>query len=154
MSCREISGSLSVSVEVGKLIRNIIGQAISRNETDVNSLYEFIEGIGNRIGQAQPIGKDFDFTCIIFESPGYWYTSTLELAGQNMVKRILHLIKEEQLDMEESEAFEEEMSADSDEPEVNKIRALIRQGIEEIIDEIENSSTNIANQALEHIHSK
>ena len=67
----------------------------------------------------------------------------IEFASGNMIKRIFHLIKEEGDDVD----------SNLDSPEEESLGAVIRQGISEILDEIENSSSNIASQALEHIHS-
>ena len=69
-----------------------------------------------------------------------------------MVKRILHLITEEQQEMDRDSLDEDQLEEVDDE--MNRLRAFVRQGITELIDEIENSTTNIANQALEHIHSR
>ncbi len=68
-----------------------------------------------------------------------------------MVKRVLHMIEEESSELQSGELDEESIHGESG---TSNLVGLVRQGIIELIDEIENSSANIANQALEHIHSK
>lgn len=75
----------------------------------------------------------------------------IEPAGQNMAKRVLHMIEEENSDLNNGESDDESALEESG---TSQLVARVRQGIVELIDEIENSCTNIANQALEHIHSK
>ncbi len=53
---RQITGSLAVAVETGKLIRNLIGQATSKKDGDVSTLIEFIKTISDKITKAQPFG--------------------------------------------------------------------------------------------------
>jgi translation initiation factor 2B subunit (eIF-2B alpha/beta/delta family) len=145
---REISGSYDVAIEVGKLIRNIIGQAASKNQTDVNALYDFIDDVGNRLVQAQPIGKAFG--SIRKETDTDKRTLKTELVAQNMAKKIIHIVKE--LSRVSDDA--DESTTDSEEPQVNQVLSLIRQETLGIIDRIEATSNLIANQAHEHIHSK
>ena len=111
---REVSGSLAVALETGKLIKNLIGHL-----TKANDVEEFVGKIGEKLIAAQPI----------------------EFASGNMIKRIFHLIHEEGEDGNEDYSEEESFGA------------VILQGISDILDEIENTSSNIASQSLEHIHS-
>ena len=47
---------MAVAIETGKLIRNIIGQATSKKDSDLSALTKSIELVGQKISQAQPIG--------------------------------------------------------------------------------------------------
>lgn len=77
----------------------------------------------------------------------------IELAVGNMVKRVLHLIKEEHNII--TEAREDTGEGDDEYEDNNRnFAADVKQSIEEMIDELENTSTNISGQAWEHIHSK
>ena len=118
---RQISGSYAVALETGKLVKNLIGQFKPNSDQD---LAEMVEMIGKTLVAAQPI----------------------EFASGNMIKRILHLILEE----DQSKIGD---GGSLDYPEDESLSAIIRQGITDILDEIENSKINIASQALEHIHS-
>lgn len=116
---RQISGSFAVALETGKLIKNLIGHL-----TKALDVQEVVGSIGQKLVAAQPI----------------------EFASGNMIKRIFHLIQEE-------EAVDKNEDGSLDGLEEESLGAVIRQGISEILDEIENSCSNIASQALEHIHS-
>jgi translation initiation factor eIF-2B subunit beta len=72
----------------------------------------------------------------------------IEYATTSTSKRILHII------MEETMEFRKGQDSDSEEKSFrDEIRPMVVQGIQEMMDEMETSSGNIAQQALEHIHS-
>lgn len=77
----------------------------------------------------------------------------LEFSASNTCRRILHIIHEEKLELdilqEETSAAEEETLGFRE-----SMKSFVLQGIAEIMDEIETSSSHVASQALEHIHTK
>ena len=76
----------------------------------------------------------------------------IELSAGSMAKRVLHLIREEEhvLDVEPDV---DESESDADSSIKDRMKIFLRQGISEMIDELETASSNVAAQALEHIHS-
>jgi translation initiation factor eIF-2B subunit beta len=74
---------------------------------------------------------------------------TIELSVENMVRRVLNLIREEDYSISAEAGSEMSQQEKRDLLKHNVIDA-----IREMIDELENASSNIASQALEHIHSK
>jgi hypothetical protein len=71
-----------------------------------------------------------------------------EFAVDSTGQRILNIVIEEELAYYSENEDEEEISLR------DSIRGLILQEITDFMDEIEISVVNIANQALEHIHSR
>ncbi|TPX62441.1 S-methyl-5-thioribose-1-phosphate isomerase [Spizellomyces sp. 'palustris'] len=130
---RQIVGSYNVAIATSRLLRNVV--AASRCN-DVEQLSALVKEVGSRLEGAQPI----------------------ELAVGNMVKRVLHLIKEEHNVVTEASDAAETAETTSETDDFGERRrnfvADVKQSIEEMIDELENTSTNISNQAWEHIHSK
>ncbi|KAI8824990.1 uncharacterized protein EV422DRAFT_549861 [Fimicolochytrium jonesii] len=152
---RQIQGSDEVAIATARLLRNVV--AASRCK-DVPALSKMVRDVGSKLQAAQPI----------------------ELAVGNMVQRVLHLIAEEaNAAADESDSNSDpDSAADSDTPTAGtgtprstrskfsttsttttpamrrSFVANVKQSVEEMIDELENTTANISNQAWEHIHSK
>ncbi|KAJ3007331.1 Translation initiation factor eIF-2B subunit beta [Thoreauomyces humboldtii] len=137
---RQIVGSDKVAIETARLLLKVVSAS---GCNDAKTLSTEVKKVGTRLQAAQPI----------------------ELAVGNMVKRVLHLIAEENAALgklgSETGAGEKapattvrgDDSAFEKDPRRNFL-ADCRQSIEEMIDELQNSFANISNQAWEHIHSK
>lgn len=74
----------------------------------------------------------------------------LEFASENTARRILHLIHEEKLEFDKDNGTDEDVQLTFR----DSMKALVIQGVVEILDEIETANSHISNQALDHIHSK
>ncbi|KAI8907203.1 hypothetical protein EDD86DRAFT_208990 [Gorgonomyces haynaldii] len=119
---RQVAGSLQVTMETGRLLRNVLP---SSRWSSVEDMEHIIHDIGLRLSEAQPI----------------------ELAVHSTCQRVIHMIREEALCFQEDEP-------DADEQEFRDyMRTIIRQSISELLDEQESANGNIAQQALDHIHS-
>lgn len=158
---RQIYGSHRVAIETALVMRSIVSQ---HRWSHAEALMNIIIEVGKRLVSAQKS----------------------EITVGNIVRRVLHLIREEYKEAAEEEAEEEEAENDNelkvpsqrpsrapspiDSSMYNlltettnvqidysiprySLKALIIQGINEMIDELENIRNNIASQALEHIHS-
>ncbi|KAK9764917.1 GCD complex subunit gcd7 [Basidiobolus ranarum] len=152
---RQVIGSWQVSVETAILLRQVV--SISRwNNVDV--LLETVKSVGKRLVAAQP----------------------QELAIGNIVRRVLRLIREENSTFSGQEEngnydsqntpgprpapqftssssmynllgnFQKEPTSSANN---FTLKPEIIQGIQEIVEELENIYVNISGQALEHIHS-
>ncbi|KAI9106227.1 hypothetical protein DFS34DRAFT_53474 [Phlyctochytrium arcticum] len=129
---RQIVGSYNVSIATSRVLRNVIA---SSRCNDVEQLSALVKEVGARLESAQPI----------------------ELSVGNMVKRVLHLIKEESdVSSQATDPVGATPTSELDDYGESKRNfvADVKQSIEEMIDELENTTTNISNQAWEHIHSK
>ncbi|ORY02083.1 translation initiation factor eIF-2B beta subunit [Basidiobolus meristosporus CBS 931.73] len=152
---RQVVGSWQVSVETAILLRQVV--SISRwNNVDV--LIATVKSVGKRLVAAQP----------------------QELAIGNIVRRVLRLIREENstfAEEDENSNFEtNHTSGPRPAPQFassssmynllgdfqkepvrfanhSTLKPEIIQGIQEIVEELENIYVNISAQALEHIHS-
>lgn len=124
---RQIVGSYQVTLETAKLLRNII---LGSKWNEINGLLNIVTVVGNELAIAQPI----------------------EFAALNTCKRILRIISDEddelRLRLENSEEEEEPVNFR------DEMKALVSQGLSELLDEVEIATQNISSQALEHIHSK
>ncbi|KAI9008246.1 hypothetical protein BC832DRAFT_553528 [Gaertneriomyces semiglobifer] len=132
---RQIVGSFDVAVATGNFLRTVVA---SSRCLDADELFDLVKEVGSQLEAAQ----------------------TTEFAVGNMVKRVMQIIKED------SEPTTDEDSSDavvpSDSKEADKARrakffevvANIRQSIEEMLDELQDTFVNISNQAWEHIHSR
>ncbi|KAJ3055961.1 Translation initiation factor eIF-2B subunit beta [Rhizophlyctis rosea] len=142
---RQVIGSFNVAIETARVLRNVV--SASRWNT-VRQLKETVEEVGVRLEAAQPIGKN--------RSPERDAWSG-ELAVGNMVKRVLHLIYEEYHALQ-AELREQNPDGDNDAltdaEQKDELKAAFKQGITEMIDELESSRTTIAATAHDHIHSK
>ncbi|TPX56937.1 S-methyl-5-thioribose-1-phosphate isomerase [Powellomyces hirtus] len=127
---RQTVGSYNVAIATSRLLLKVVSAS---GCNDVRQLSAEVNHVGSLLQAAQPI----------------------ELGVGNMVKRVLHLIREEHLIYTKSRASE---SSDTEADAVKDFRrnfvADVKQSIEEMIDELENTNANISNQAWEHIHSK
>ncbi|KAK9763307.1 GCD complex subunit gcd7 [Basidiobolus ranarum] len=151
---RQVIGSWQVSVETAILLRQVV--SISRWNT-VEILLQTVKTVGKRLVDAQP----------------------QELAIGNIVRRVLRLIREENntfAEHEENGSIENHVSGPRPAPQFASSSSMynllgdfqkeptksanhfvlkpeIIQGIQEIVEELENIYVNISGQALEHIHS-
>ncbi|KAI8925806.1 hypothetical protein BC831DRAFT_459496 [Entophlyctis helioformis] len=121
---RLVVGSIAVALETARLLRNVVSGSKWK---DNKSLTDAVRNVGIRLESTQPI----------------------EMSALGMVKRVLHLIQEEQLVYVAENPGPEPEGNDYRE----KMKSALRQAISEMIDELETASSNIASQALEHIHS-
>ncbi|KAJ3035701.1 Translation initiation factor eIF-2B subunit beta [Rhizophlyctis rosea] len=131
---RQIIGSFSVSVETARVLRNVV--SATRWNT-VRQLKLTIKEVGVRVEAAQPI----------------------ELAVGNIVKRVLHLIEEEYHALKteiSSENIGGDKNSNNEDPDdasmKDDLKANFKQGITEMIDELESTRTTIAATAHDHIH--
>ncbi|KAJ3414217.1 proteasome core particle subunit beta 2 [Chytridiales sp. JEL 0842] len=120
---RQVVGSYRSSVETAKVLAIVVRGTRWQNKDE---LLEIVKEKGRQLIAAQPI----------------------ELAVGNIVRRVLNLIREEEYTISAEGGSEMTASERKDLLKHNVIDA-----IREMIDELENSSSNIAGQALEHIHS-
>ncbi|KAJ3320883.1 Translation initiation factor eIF-2B subunit beta [Boothiomyces sp. JEL0866] len=123
---RQLVGSYQVTLETAKLLRNVI---LGSKWNEINGLLNIVTVVGDELAVAQPI----------------------EFAALNTCKRILRIISDEDDELR----LRMDNSEDEDEP-VNfrdEMKALVSQGLSELLDEVEIATQNISSQALEHIHS-
>ncbi|KAJ3298749.1 Translation initiation factor eIF-2B subunit beta [Borealophlyctis nickersoniae] len=127
---RQVVGSYNVALDTARLLRNVV--AASR-WSKLEQLLTTVKEMGAKLQAAQPI----------------------ELAVGNMVKRVVHLITEEHKALK-SELTKEAGGSDegiTDASMKDDLKAIFKQSISEMIDELETAHTTIAAGALEHIHS-
>ena len=131
------------------LIRTVVSNTRWNSAED---LIKLIKQVGNTIEKVRPV----------------------ELCIGNIVRRILHMVREEFRDMDTDEQQDEDedsrpatpidssmynLLADISNIQINydvekySLKAVVIQGINVIIDELETLNNNIAAQSLEHIHS-
>ncbi|KAI9292479.1 translation initiation factor eIF-2B beta subunit [Neoconidiobolus thromboides FSU 785] len=135
---RQVVGSWNVSTETLIVLRQVISVSKWNN---VKALIADISQIGQRLIAAQP----------------------QELAVGNIIRRVLHMIREEYKvyvkDFEEDEEDKQLSAVDrlslNEDSKNNSVpfKPTIIQGIAEMLDEQENMYVNVSSQALEHIHS-
>ncbi|KAJ3275484.1 Translation initiation factor eIF-2B subunit beta [Terramyces sp. JEL0728] len=124
---RQLVGSYQVTMETAKLLRNVI---LGSKWSEINGLLNIVTVVGEELAVAQPI----------------------EFAALNTCKRILRIISDE-----DDELRNRMESRDEDDEALNfrdEMKALVSQGLSELLDEVEIATQNISSQALEHIHSK
>ncbi|KAJ1552953.1 GCD complex subunit gcd7, partial [Cladochytrium tenue] len=123
---RQIVGPLRCSLETAKVL--IIVVRGSRWATP-DQLIKIVKEKGRQLVEAQPI----------------------ELSVGNVVRRVLHLIREEVYSLEHAD----DKAADTGDAQEwrDTLRGNFVDAIKEMIDEYENASSNIAGQALDYIHS-
>jgi translation initiation factor eIF-2B subunit beta len=126
---RQINGSFEVTIEIAKLFRIIISGGRWAIPKD---LYDICNEVQGRLNNAHQV----------------------EFAVDTTMKRICTLIEEENTDyMAQSDSVDELNENDMDEDFRDVVKPLLLQGLTELIDETELSSSNISNQAFDHIHS-
>eukprot|EP00842_Homolaphlyctis_polyrhiza_P004044 jgi/Hompol1/4640/HPOL_001820-RA len=141
---RSIHGAMPVSMETAKLLRTVVSGS---RWTDSQTLVAIVNQVAARLKRAQPI----------------------ELSSGSIAQRVIHLIREEEgvlkaedlavvnvallnLPQRSCAAFALTcLLLLTNQP--IQMKSIVRQGITEMIDELETANTNIAVQALEHIHS-
>ncbi|OLL22625.1 putative translation initiation factor eIF-2B subunit beta [Neolecta irregularis DAH-3] len=141
LKTRQISGSYDVSLQTAHILRQIVSSVKSNN---IDVLVSHIREIGRLLIQTQP----------------------RELASGNIVRRVLHLIREENEDKDGNTTPEgsisyslpappKERRESLDEPgnTSTSLKSTIIEGINEIIDELRDTHLNISKEAMEHIHS-
>ncbi|KAL1920911.1 uncharacterized protein VTP21DRAFT_11546 [Calcarisporiella thermophila] len=153
---RQIVGSFNVAIETAMLMRKVVSQS---RWNRVNQIIAIVKDVGIRLMEAQP----------------------RELAVGNIVRRVLHLIREETHTILEDETPASPATAvpassaplrtlttsssmlnlleagDQEEEDFNpntyNLKPMIIQAIQEMIDELETVYSNIAKEAMDHIHS-
>ena len=107
-----------------------------------DSLITILQDVGDKLQKAAPMGRNSHHAnycmCLLFS------TVNTELAVGNIVKRLISLIREE----EENLLREGDGALD-----FGEFKGAVLEAIKELLDEIMNLK-NVAEQALEHIHSK
>ena len=132
---REITGSLDVTLEMAKVLRNVVN---SCRWTSKDMLLELVKLAQLRLAEAQPIEIAV--------------TSTGHRVGMIIAEEAKALKDEAAQAKEVKEPFVE--GQEFVDPSAKQImRDLIRQGIAEIIEEQETATSNIAVQCFDHIHS-
>lgn len=126
---RQISGSFEVTIEIAKLFRIIIAGG---RWNILKDLYDICDEVQDRLNNAHQV----------------------EFAVDTTMKRICTLIEEENADyMAQSDSLDELNEKEMDEGFRDVVKPLLLQGLTELIDETELSSSNISIQAFDHIHS-
>ncbi|KAI8585948.1 hypothetical protein BDZ88DRAFT_431028 [Geranomyces variabilis] len=147
---RQTVGSYNVAIATSRLLLKVVSASPAG---DVEHLTKEVVDVGKMLQSAQPI----------------------ELGVGNMVKRVVRLIQDEDAvyaghktacnagratggsdDGDEDGAEEDNVAGGGDAGRSfrRNFVADVKQSIEEMIDELENTNDNISNQAWEHIHSK
>ena len=135
---QQISGSYPVAKEAAEILRILISKL--KFEPNLNHVLEIVREIGKTLQRANP----------------------LEFAVGNIVRRILFIIREEHnrmnkkknITQEETSLLgqdEEDYTSPIENPKELKVNIL--KSTKELIEELSNIYRNIADQALEHIHS-
>ncbi|KAI9357010.1 hypothetical protein DFJ73DRAFT_821828 [Zopfochytrium polystomum] len=118
---RQVVGSLRSSLETAKVLIIVVR---SSKWSTAKELMDVVKQKGYQLEKAQPV----------------------ELAVGNVVRRVLHLIGEEDYSLTNTFTGEAQERRDT-------LKNNVMEAIREMIDEYENAATNIASQALEYIHS-
>ncbi|KAK7208192.1 beta subunit of the translation initiation factor eIF2B [Myxozyma melibiosi] len=147
MKRRQIKGPHDVALATAQLLLRVVSAA---RWTHIDQLITQIKVVGKRLQSAQP----------------------RELTCGNIVRRVLALIREEAEDTDDSESgdgasnsllitsmfsllqtdFDKESSRESSPGEKKDLKPYIIEGIQELIDELRNSSESIAGKSVEMIH--
>lgn len=134
LSRRQVTGSLNVTMETARLIRNVIS---SSHWNDPASLIMIVKEVQQRLMKAQPI----------------------ELSIASTSQRIVQMIRDESNALRSETPWpvlrnsEDEKSSPSDTDFKDSMKTLMRQAILELMDEQDTANFNIATQARDHIHS-
>jgi len=140
---RQIVNSGQAAIQTAYLMRKVIAATKSHQ---ADKLIDTVKEIGKRLVSAQP----------------------MELVVGNIIRRVLHIIREEYTTIMRQEQNKIPQFPSSSSTMFNLLetsddidysntfydfKQLVIDGIKDLIDELETQQQNIANQALEHIHS-
>mmetsp|Transcript_22575 Transcript_22575/g.78990 ORF Transcript_22575/g.78990 Transcript_22575/m.78990 type:complete len:402 (-) Transcript_22575:119-1324(-) len=134
---RQLSSQIQIAIQTGTILRNMVGTCK-------------INTVGETLDRVRQMGKQ-----LIAAQP-------LEFVVGNMVRRVLYTIREEAFTAKAKKRLgfagtslqtilDKESTTDRDAA-FKPIRNIVLEGISEAIDELDNMSVPIAEQALEHIH--
>lgn len=162
---RQIVGSNQTALETAQLLRTVISNS---RWTNAASLIVSLRELAARLLRAQPVGM----LCTFYSS---YLMNYIEFAVGNIVRRVLHLVREEyknsikdNIPVTKTNEVSRSLSTDSSmlnllaesvtpAPDYSRqlfqLKQLIIQGVNEIIEELETVSDTLAQQSLEHIHS-
>jgi len=140
---RHIVGSFNTARTTAELIRTVVS---TTKWHTAKALIDIVKSVGKKLIEAQP----------------------LEFTIGNIVRRILFIIREDYVSLRKATKESEVVRLDrapslynmlgSEEQEeftepIRELKASIIEGINELIDELKNLYRNVADQAIEHIHS-
>ncbi|KAJ1426474.1 NagB/RpiA transferase-like [Sesbania bispinosa] len=131
---RKIEGSQATAKQTAELLRSVISQQRVPQTNQATALINAVRAVGEKLIAANPV----------------------ELAVGNIVRRVLHIIREEDLSLATAAIAGLGLSATTVDkgPRGRKLKHDVIEAVNELIQDISTCYEQIAEQAVEHIHQK
>ncbi|KAJ1391179.1 NagB/RpiA transferase-like [Sesbania bispinosa] len=129
---RKIEGSQAIAKQTAELLRSVISQQRVPQTNQAIALINAVRAVGEKLIAANPV----------------------ELAVGNIVRRVLHIIREEDLSLATTAIADLGLSAATVDkgPRGRKLKHDVIEAVNELIQDISTCYEQIAEQAVEHIH--